>query len=51
MEYFYGGAGEVGVTEEEIGAIQAVVMAVSAARAQAQFREVRARFEGSPKSE
>ena len=51
MEFFYGGAGEIGVTDQEIGAVQAIVMAVSAAKVRAQFREVRARIEGSPESE
>jgi len=36
-------AGEMGITDEEIGAVQAIVMAVSAGRVRAQFREVRRR--------
>ena len=51
MDYFYGVAGEVGVTEEEIGAVQAIAMAVSAARVRAQFREVQARFDNISESE
>jgi alkylhydroperoxidase/carboxymuconolactone decarboxylase family protein YurZ len=37
-------AEEKGITEEEIGVIQAVVMAVSGGRVRAQFREVHKRF-------
>jgi hypothetical protein len=37
-------AGEKGITDEEIGAIQGIVMAVSAGRVRAQFNEVHARF-------
>jgi hypothetical protein len=33
----------MGITEEEIGAVQAIVMAVSGGRVRAQFREVRRR--------
>ena len=40
MEYYLGVAKEQGVTENEIGAVQAVVMAVSAGRVNAQLRQV-----------
>jgi hypothetical protein len=43
MEHYLGVAGEMGITEEEIGAVQAIVMAVSGGRVRAQFREVRRR--------
>ena len=43
MEHYLGVAREEGITEEEIGAIQSIVMAVSAGRINAQLREVRAR--------
>lgn len=43
MEEYFGGAEEAGLTGEEIGAVQAIVMAVSAGKAGAQFREVRLR--------
>ncbi|MBP8696872.1 MAG: hypothetical protein KBH73_10490 [Syntrophobacterales bacterium] len=43
MEYYLGVAGEMGITDEEVGAAQAIVMAVSAGRVRAQFREVRRR--------
>lgn len=36
-------AGEMGISDEEIGAVQAIVMAVSSGRVRAQFREVRRR--------
>lgn len=41
MEHYLGVAGEMGVSDEEIGAVQAIVMAVSGGRVRAQFREVR----------
>ena len=40
MEHYLGVAKAEGVTEEEIGAVQAVVMAVSAGRVNAQLRQV-----------
>jgi len=40
MEILAGAAKEKGVSEEELGAIQAVVMAVAAGRVFNQFREV-----------
>jgi hypothetical protein len=41
MEHYLGVAREQGITEDEIGAVQSIVMAVSAGRVNAQFREVR----------
>ena len=45
MEHFLGVAEEKGITEEEIGVIQAVVIAISGGRVRAQFREVHKRFQ------
>jgi len=44
MEHYLGVARELGITEEEIGAIQSVVMAVSAGKISAQVREVQSRI-------
>jgi len=41
MEHFFGVAKEQKMTDDEIGAIQAIVMGVSAGRIRAQFREAR----------
>ena len=41
MEHYLGAAKEKGITDNEIGATQSIVMAVSAGRINAQFREVR----------
>lgn len=43
MEHYLGVAREEGITEEEIGAVQSVVMAVSAGRIDAQLREAGSR--------
>lgn len=43
MEQYLGVAKEEGITEDEIGAVQAIVMAVAAGRIQAQLQEVQAR--------
>jgi hypothetical protein len=45
MEHFFGVAKENGLSDEEIGAVQAVVMAVAAGRIRAQFREALADME------
>jgi hypothetical protein len=42
MEHYFGVAKDIGLRQSEIGAVQAIVMAVSAGRVRAQFREVRA---------
>jgi hypothetical protein len=41
MEEYFGVAKEKGITKEEIGAVQSIVMAVSAGRVGAQFGEAR----------
>ncbi len=43
MEHYLGVAKEEGISEEEIGAAQSIVMAVGAGRIRAQLREVRKR--------
>jgi hypothetical protein len=43
MEHYLGVAKEQGITDDEIGAVQSIVMAVSAGRVRAQFRDVRIR--------
>ena len=43
MEHYFGVAREQGITDEEIGAVQSIVMAVSAGKVRAQFREARAK--------
>ena len=49
MESYLGVAKEEGITEEEIGAVQSIVMAVSAGKINAQLGEVRARTKaGTP---
>jgi len=45
MEYYLGVAKEEGIKDDEIGAVQSIVMAVSAGRIDAQFREAKARSE------
>ncbi len=49
MEHYLGVAKDQGITSEEIGAVQAVVMAVSAGRVNAQLREVERRVCGKQK--
>lgn len=44
MEYYLGQVEKEGITPEEIGAVQAIVMAVSAGRVNAQLREVERRL-------
>jgi hypothetical protein len=51
MEHYLGVAKEEGITDEEIGSVQAIVMAVSAGRVEAQFREASARSRSSSQSE
>ena len=51
MGHYLGVAGEEGVTDDEIGAVQAIVMAVSAGRVEAQFREAAARGRASAQDE
>jgi hypothetical protein len=44
MEHYLGVAKGKGITDSEIGAAQSIVMAVSAGRINAQFREVRSKL-------
>jgi hypothetical protein len=44
MQHYLGVARKEGITEEEIGAAQSIVMAVAAGRINAQLREVRTRY-------
>lgn len=41
MEHYFGVAKEEGITDEDIGAAQSIVMAVAAGRVRTQFREAR----------
>ncbi len=43
MDHYFGVARETGISDEQIGAVQAIVMAVSAGKVRAQFREARVR--------
>lgn len=45
MEHYFGVAREKGLSDDEIGAVQSIVMAVSAGRVRAQFRQVRENME------
>ena len=51
MEHYLGVAREEGVTDDEVGAVQAIVMAVSAGRVEAQFRAAAGRGRDSTPSE
>jgi hypothetical protein len=50
MEMLSGVAGEKGVTDDEIGAIQSIVMLVSAGRVFAQYRQVREKIDSEAKT-
>lgn len=41
MRHYFGVAKEEGITGDEIGAVQAIVMAVASGKVRAQFREAR----------
>ena len=41
MEHYFGVAREKGLTEDEIGTVEAIVAAVSACKVRSQFREAR----------
>ena len=43
MESYFGVAKELGITREEIGAVQSIVMAVHGGQVRAKFREARQR--------
>ncbi len=45
MGHYLGVAREEGISDEEIGAVQSIVMAVNAGRVRAQFREARSQRE------
>jgi hypothetical protein len=45
MEHYLGVAKEEGVSDAQLGAVEAIVMAVSAGRVRAQFGEVQTRVE------
>jgi hypothetical protein len=51
MEHYLGVARESGVSDDEIGTVQSIVMAVSAGRVDAQFRDAtnRGRSGDTPK--
>ena len=49
MEHFFGVAKEKGLTDDEIGAVQSIVMAVSAGRVRAQFQDARGRIDKNRK--
>jgi hypothetical protein len=51
MEHYLGVAKEKGITDNEIGAAQSIVMAVSAGRINAQFREVRNKLKNKSSNE
>ncbi len=51
MQHYLGVARKEGITDDEIGAVQAIVMAVSAGRVEAQFREATAGGKASEQSE
>ncbi len=45
MDHYLGVAKEEGLTDEEINAVQSIVMAVAAGKVNAQVREVRSKAE------
>jgi hypothetical protein len=51
MEHYLGVAKEQGITNDEIGAVQSIVMAVSAGRVRAQYSEVRMRSKKQEQTE
>ena len=51
MESYLGVAREEGITEEEVGAIESIVMAVSAGKISAQLAEVRSRLKAGPSAD
>ena len=48
MEHYFGVAKEQGISNDEIGAVQSIVMAVSGGRIRAQFREARLKVKNGP---
>ena len=53
MEHYFGVAKEQSITDDELGAVQSIVMAVASGRIRAQFREarIRSKKKGSEKPE
>jgi len=51
MEHYFGVAKDQGITNDEIGAVQTIVMAVSCGRVRAQFREARIKSKKQSKKE
>ena len=51
MEHYFGVAKDQGITNDEIGAVQSIVMAVSCGRVRAQFREARIKSKKQSKKE
>ncbi|MBI5904295.1 MAG: hypothetical protein HZB86_01870 [Deltaproteobacteria bacterium] len=51
MEHYLGVAKGLGIADDEIGAVQSIVMAVSAGRVRAQFREARRKGKSPPLGE
>jgi len=51
MEHYLGVAKGLGIADDKIGAAQAIVMAVSAGKVRAQFREARSKGKSSPQRE
>jgi len=49
MDFYFGVARKEGISDEEIGAVQSIVMVVSAGRIRAQFKEVRSRIKKAEK--
>ena len=50
MESYFGVAKDEGITADEIGAVQGIVMAVTAGRVRAQFREARVKQKKASKN-
>jgi hypothetical protein len=51
MEHYLGVAGKEGITGEEIGAAQSIVMAVAAGRVNAQLRDVEVKIKKAKQGE
>jgi len=51
MQHYFGVAKEEGITDEEMGAVQSIVMAVAAGKVRAQFRESRIKSKKSKSAE
>ena len=50
MQHYLGVAKDMGISEEEIGTVEAIVMAVSAGKIMAQLNEVRSKKEATTKT-